>query len=184
MAEDADLLALGTRAGLPDALQILREAFPRMEWQGHENFGELVQFWMERHVMFRQIVAALREDAQARDGGALAPDAHARRLMRLGGLLIRDLHMHHNVEDHHYFPQLIGLVPALDSGFDLLEADHAAIDPMLEQLTGDMNAILKGSGSAAELEAALARFETLLDRHLTDEEDLIVPVILKSGFTG
>lgn len=178
-----DQLALGTRAALPDALRVLVEAFPRAEWTNHPNFGELVRFWMDRHLMFRRITAALHEDALAVQAGTLDPRAHANRLSRYGGLLVNELHGHHQIEDHHYFPQLIGLAPEVDRAFDLLETDHDAIDPMLHDLGGEMNAVLQG-GAVGQFDAALLRFETLLDRHLTDEEEIVVPVILKSGFTG
>ncbi len=183
MADPEDPLALGTRAALPDALRVLAEAFPRADWANHPNFGELVQFWMDRHVMFRRITTALHEDALAALAGTLDPRAHANRLSRFGGLLVNELHGHHQIEDHHYFPQLIGLAPEVDSAFDLLETDHEAIDPMLHHLTGEMNAVLQG-GPIGQFDAALLRFETLLNRHLTDEEEIVVPVILKSGFTG
>jgi hypothetical protein len=52
-------------------------------------------------------------------------------------------------------------------------------------LADDTNAMLRAimSGQAALTEAGvlrdrLAGFATFLDRHLTDEEDLVVPVIL------
>ena len=177
------MLALDTRAGLPDALRVLAEAFPRDGWEGHENFGELVRFWMDRHLMFRRITQALHEDALAAQAGTLDPRSHANRLSRYGGLLVNELHGHHQIEDHHYFPQLIGLAPEVDRAFDLLETDHEAIDPMLHDLAGEMNAVLQG-GSVAQFDAALLQFEALLNRHLTDEEDIVVPVILKSGFRG
>ncbi len=59
-----DALRLEVRAGLPEALRVLVTAYPRAEWQGHENFGQLVQFWMQRHMMFRELTGVLREDAQ------------------------------------------------------------------------------------------------------------------------
>ena len=177
-------LALGTRTGLPDALRVLVESYPREGWQGHENFGELVRFWMDRHLMFRKITQALHDDALAVQAGDLDPRSHGNRLVRYGGMLVNELHNHHQIEDHHYFPQLIGLVPEIDRAFDLLETDHEAIDPMLHTLAGEMNAGLREGGSVGQLDEALLRFETLLDRHLTDEEEVVVPVILKSGFVG
>ena len=42
-------LNLETRDGLPEALRVLLEAFPREVWEGHENFGQLVRFWLDRH---------------------------------------------------------------------------------------------------------------------------------------
>ena len=179
-----DPLALDTRTGLPDALRVLVQAFPRADWDNHANFGELVRFWLDRHLMFRRILTALHEDALACDAGEMDPRTHGNRLVRYGGMLINELHNHHQIEDHHYFPQLIGLVPEIDRAFDLLETDHETIDPMLHSLAGEMNAVLREGGSPAQLDAALLRFETLLDRHLTDEEEIVVPVILRSGFAG
>ena len=114
----------------------------------------------------------------------LVTAAHAPRLSRLGGMLLNELHMHHQVEDFHYFPKLSGLAPEIGHGFDLLEADHQLIDPMLHDLARAMNGVLQGQGAVTALEAELVRFERLLERHLTDEEDLVVPVILKTGFQG
>jgi hypothetical protein len=73
----------------------------------------------------------------------------------------------------------------LERGFELLDADHHALDGHIHGLAGAANAFLQSVGQpgerdrAGELNAALAGFETFLDRHLVDEEDLIVPVILK-----
>lgn len=178
------LLALDRRSGLPEALRVLAEAFPRADWEAHANFGELVRFWMDRHLMFRRILAALHDDALALEAGQLDPQRHGARLVRYGGLLVNELHHHHQIEDHHYFPQLVGLVPEIDRAFDLLETDHEAIDPMLHDLAGQMNAVLREGGPVGALDEALMRFERLLDRHLTDEEEIVVPVILKSGFVG
>ncbi|MBB97890.1 MAG: dihydrodipicolinate reductase [Rhodobacteraceae bacterium] len=177
-------LALDRRDGLPDALRVLEEAFPKAQWAQHPNFGELVRFWMDRHNMFRQITAALHDDAQAVMAQQMDPRSHGARLVRYGGLLVNELHNHHQIEDHHYFPQLVGLVPEIDRAFDLLETDHESIDPMLHDLTAEMNAVLQGGGPVGRFDEALLAFDRLLDRHLTDEEEIIVPVILKSGFTG
>ncbi|MCR9124748.1 MAG: hemerythrin domain-containing protein [Rhodobacteraceae bacterium] len=176
-------LMLDQRAGLPDALRVLAETYPRDTWQGHGNFGQMVQFWMERHMMFRQLIDLLVQDARSALDGQLSADRHAPRLARFGGTFLNELHAHHSIEDHHYFPRLMQLDPRIARGFDLLEADHHAIDPMLHDLAGAANAVLQG-GPPDGLHHALERFSGLLDRHLTDEEDLVVPVILHSGFDG
>jgi hypothetical protein len=64
MTDLPDALALNRRAGLPDALRVLVEAYPRTTWEQHPNFGEMVQFWMQRHAMFRQLTFVLRADAE------------------------------------------------------------------------------------------------------------------------
>lgn len=182
MTLDPDL-ALTRRAGLPDALRVLAEAYPRAAWEGHENFGEMVRFWMQRHAMFRELIGVLRNDSESLADGAMDFKAYAPRLQRYGGMFLNELHMHHNIEDQHYFPQLIKLDARLEQGFELLEADHAAIDPMLHSMAEAANAVLQG-GEAGVLRDRITGFGDLLERHLTDEEELVVPVILHSGFRG
>lgn len=183
-----DDLALDSRAGLPDALRVLCADFPREGWQAHPHFSQMVQFWIERHLIFRKLADILIEDAQAFLDRSMDPDRYAGRLSRFGGILFGDLHAHHRIEDAHFFPRLRGLEPRIDTGFDLLESDHQAIDPMLELFAGDANAALAAwddgaalIGAAGAVEARVQALKALLARHLEDEEDLIVPVILKSG---
>ncbi|MDJ0821162.1 MAG: hemerythrin domain-containing protein [Paracoccaceae bacterium] len=177
-------LDLTSRKGLPEALRVLLAEFPRPDWEAHANFTGLVQFWMERHVMFRRLTEALREDAEAAVDGRLDPVQHGARLGRLGSMLVQQLHGHHQIEDHHYFPQLIGMERRLSRGFDVLDKDHHALDGLLGRFTEKANAVLQGQGEAGVFHAELVSFEGLLHRHLEDEEDLIVPVLLKHGTGG
>lgn len=177
-------LDLTKRQGLPDALRVLAEAYPRADWQAHANFGDMVQFWMQRHAMFRQLVDLLRGDARALISNDLSFEDYAPRLSHYGGTLLNELHSHHNIEDHHYFPRLITLDPRLERGFDLLEKDHAAMDGLLHGFATGANAVLRSEGDVGAFYDQIEAFAGLLERHLTDEEDIIVPVILHSGFTG
>lgn len=179
-----DDLALGAREGLPEALRTLYDEFPRGTWEGHGNFAGLVQFWMERHDLFRKLSAVLREDAEGLIDGRIEARQQAARLGRYGGLLVNELHGHHQIEDHHYFPALSGLEPRLLRGFSLLDADHHAMDGLLDRFVRSANAVIEGRGEAGPFREELVSFEGMLERHLTDEEDLIVPVILKHGAGG
>lgn len=178
-----DALSLDTRNGLPDALRALVEEFPRTGWQQHPNFNGMVQFWLERHMMFRRILEAMETDVQALQDGRMNFQGYAPRLSRYGGLLLNELHNHHHIEDHHYFPRLVKLDARAEKGFDLLEADHGAMDGLLHGMAEAANAVLQG-GEAGVFADRLDAFGGLLNRHLEDEEDIIVPVILKSGFDG
>lgn len=182
--------ALDARDALPDALAVLLADYPRAGWEADPGFDGLVRFWLDRHLMFRRLLDMLRNEAEARVDRAMDPAHYAQRLGRLGGMFVQELHGHHMIEDHHYFPVLATRDARIERGFELLDADHHAIDALLNRFTESANGVLRAPDDAAGREAtteflqAVGRAETLLDRHLTDEEELIVPVILKYGTAG
>lgn len=187
---DAQTLALAERDGLPEALKVLLAEYPRAAWEAHPQFSGLVQFWLDRHLMFRRLLEHLRVDAEARLDQSLSHEAYAPRLSRFGSMLVGQLHGHHQIEDQHYFPQLRVLDARLERGFDMLDRDHQALDGLLDRFADSANAVLRAEEDVAARDAAgvfhrdLAGFAALIDRHLSDEEDLIVPVILKNGPAG
>ena len=143
----------------------------------------MVAFWLDRHLMFRRLLGTLEDDTQAFVSRDTQFSTYAPRLSRLGGMLINELHGHHHIEDAHYFPMLARLDPGVEHGFDLLEADHLAIDPLLSDFAAAANSVLQ-RGEAGPLTDQIGVLSRLLDRHLCDEEDIVVPTILKFGFKG
>lgn len=186
----AENVQLAQRDGLPDALRVLLETHPRSRWESAVGFDGLIRFWLDRHLMFRNVLASLQEDAEARLDRKMEDQTFRTRLSRLGGLFLNELHMHHSIEDHHYFPVLSQRDPRLTRGFEILDADHHALDAWLNGFQTAANAALQADGDGAGREAVapllgeLGRMTRLLDRHLTDEEELIVPVILEYGTDG
>ncbi len=182
---EKDPLALDIRTGLPDALRVLLDEYPRDIWTSHRHFDGLTRFWLERHLGFRQLMGELQRQTRLfldRPGDARR---QAQQTAQLAGALIDHLHGHHQIEDLHYFPVLSAAETRLERGFEILDADHHALDAQLQGLAEGTNAYLRalveGAGShdaAGAFEARLQGFERLLDRHLVDEEDLVVPVIL------
>ena len=180
MAHDLDL---DTRPGLPPALRVLVEELPRAGWEAHPNFRPLAEFWMERHIAFRRLLAMLTQQAEARLDDRIDGAALSAQVARLGGALVGGLEEHHTVEDHHYFPMMTRMEPRVARGFAMLDADHDALHGWLATLTNSAEAAMRAqdSDTVGRLHTDLGRFAPLLDRHLTDEEDLVVPVILKTG---
>lgn len=183
-----DDLALAARTGLPDALRVLADAYPRNGWTDDPGFDDLIQFWLDRHIMFRRLLADMQTRTQNLLDRSLDPDRFAAILSRYGGMFVNGLHEHHTIEDTYYFPKLMGHDARLQRGFDMLETDHHAIDPMLADFVTAANAILTQTDgrdqlqdNAGDLHRILGHMDRMLDRHLLDEEDLIVPVILKFG---
>ena len=184
-------LTLGERAGLPDEVAVLRARFPAAGWRGHANFGQLAAFWLQVHASLRQegaevvrLVEALR--ARQLEGAAFAPLFVA----RLNGFL-GHLDGHHRIEDQAYFPKFRQLDPRLVVGFDLLEADHQAIHAQLEESVTHARALLVALGTAGAdhrlaadaFSGKVERLVALLDQHLSDEEELVIPALLEHGET-
>ncbi|SIO31735.1 Hemerythrin HHE cation binding domain-containing protein [Rhodovulum sp. ES.010] len=183
MAEDVDL---ETRTGLPDALTELVREHPRDLWQSHAAFDGLTRFWLDRHILFRRLLAQIQEETQAMLDRRVDPDRATRRVARSAQLVLSELHAHHRIEDSAYFPRLETLEPRLTRGFYILDHDHHALDGHLTRLAETTNRLIRAEpiarhARAGDLVGAVSGFERLLDRHLVDEEELVVPILLKHG---
>lgn len=180
-------LRLDTRQGLPDHLRILADRYPREMWQGHANFNEMTAFWLERHLMFRQILDKLTADTEGFLDGTAGP-RYGAELSRYAGFFLNQLHGHHTIEDQHYFPQFNALDKRMDQAFALLDADHHALDAHIHDFGARTNAVLgalqqdgDARAFAGQLHDAQRAFHGFLDRHLMDEEEIIVPIVLEYG---
>jgi iron-sulfur cluster repair protein YtfE (RIC family) len=181
-----DPLDLDRRTGLPDALRILAEKYPREIWETHPEFNALTRFWLDRHLMFRRLQGMLIAETETYLDRTADPARYAANLSGLAGTFLNELHGHHGIEDAHYFPLLASRDARLTSGFELLDSDHHALDAGLHGLADRTNAVLRSPAAvpAEALRVDLVRFEALLDRHLIDEEELVVPMILEYAGAG
>jgi hemerythrin-like domain-containing protein len=182
-------LALARRSGWPDDLCVLLKRYPREQWQGHANLGEMARFWLSRHDMFRELSGMLRQiDTDFREGRLPPADFPQLFVPRLQ-FLLSQLGVHHQIEDYHYFPIFRAADRRLARGFDVLEADHHAIHADMAATAEAANALLRALAADADAlracgDAYAVASATLLQgltRHLDDEEDLIVPLILDRG---
>lgn len=71
----------------------------------------------------------------------------------------------------------------LERGFDLFERDHVAIYGSLKVLAQDANAVMP-DGAVVVVHHRFPGIEIWVNRHPTDEADIVVPVVLHSGFRG
>lgn len=173
---------LASRDRLPPDLVTLLADWPRARWSDVPGFEGLSSFWLDRHLGFRDLMSGLRLDAEHMSGGRIDPQRWQGRLLRGGEQLVQGLIGHHQIEDASYFPAMVKLEPRLARGFDLLDADHHALDALLDGFVTSANAALQSNDpreASLAFHASLAPFEAQLIRHLEDEEDLIIPVILK-----
>jgi hypothetical protein len=180
---------LEQRFGLPDDLYFLLQRYPREEWRGHANIGGMASGWLQRHDMFRDLGGMLTSViGDYREGKLQAPQFAQFFAPRLN-FFLGELDAHHNVEDHHYFPVFANAEKRLKPGFDILDADHHIIHEALARNAEAANAFLRALQQDADKQRFAAdsyanensRLVAMLTRHLADEEDLIIPLMLDRG---
>ena len=177
---------------MPSEMQILLAEYPRETWQSHPGFREKTEGWLSAHQMFKRVVASISKDTQEYIEQIKDPQEFAQRLSYRGSVLIGNLHGHHSWEDHSYFPELSAADSRFDVGLKILEKDHATLNDVLEAFANEANRVLKlmpehdtvARGEAGKLHTATTTIEALLQRHLGDEEELAVPIILHHRLGG
>lgn len=184
-------LTLENRDGLPDALRVLIDEYPREGWEKDPGFNGLIQFWLDRHLMFRRLLTEMRSGTESVIDRKISNDKFSAMVSRYGGMFVNGLHEHHTIEDTYYFPKLSQYDKRISRGFDILDKDHHALDVHLGSFVENANALIARRDDAAAMHEAAGAFhsqlsglEGFINRHLLDEEDLIVPVILRYGAAG
>ena len=161
------------------------ERHPRTSWRKDPTHG--ARFWLEIHDGFRResdgLVALLDEHRSGRRAAAQLAVVSA---PRLKGLIAR-LHDHHTIEEFEYFPAFRALEPKLAPAFDALETDHERLQRHVDAAAAALAELLAAVSSDAGEMPGLAdhyasragELSRTLARHLDDEEDLIIPLLLE-----
>jgi hypothetical protein len=180
-------LDLTSRHGWPEELQFLLKQHPRETWPGHVNLGRLVRFWLDIHNGFRGYATMLKDSAGEFREGLVTPVRFRAEFAPRLQVFLSHLEGHHQIEDFQFFPLFSAAEPRLIRGFEVLETDHGVIHAEMDRLVETANGFLQtpaGDGDKMRYAGdAFAdsgdRLIRILDRHLGDEEDLIVPLILE-----
>ena len=192
MSQTAISSDLESRAGLSEDLRFLVAKYPREDWKGHANIHGMAGMWLQRHDMFRELGGLLSGAiGDYREGRTMAPE-FARFFAPRLNFFLGQLDGHHNVEDQHYFPAFAKAETRLKRGFDILDGDHHHIHEALERNAGTANDFIRALQESEDRQRFAAdayadengRLVAMLTRHLADEEDLIIPLILDRGDRG
>lgn len=183
---------LFTRTGLPEDLRALVARYPRETWDDGQPIGTTGRFWLDRHGMFRELGGSIADGARSLREGEVGAEAFAGWLVPRLNMFLGELEGHHNVEDHHYFPAFAAAEPKLKHGFELLDCDHHLIHDLLEENAAAGNAFLSAIRQGGDpLKRAceaysidIARLMSGLTRHLDDEEDIVIPMLIERGEGG
>jgi len=160
---------------------------PRASWR--KDPSPAARFWLEIHDGFRResdgLVALLDEHRGQRAAAELAVISGR----RLESMIAR-LHGHHEIEDFEYFPAFRALEPKLATGLDVLASDHSRLQRLVDEALGARSELLAAvaNGDAAATPWAIDRYASrtgelcrALARHLDDEEELVIPLLLGRG---
>lgn len=179
-------LDLETRLGWPEELLVLLRQYPREVWPNHPNLGELAHFWLNIHAGFRAYAATLKDSAGDFREGLVTPERFRAEFAPRLRVFLSHLEGHHQIEDFQFFPRFGAAEPRLLRGFEVLETDHEAIHGAMERLVVNANAFMQAPSTDVDrmryagddFVGSGERLIAMLGRHLDDEEDLIVPLIL------
>ena len=177
---------------MPGEMQLLLRQYPRESWDAHPGFKEKTRHWLGAHQMFRRLAQQVRLDAENYLGQGVEAEDYAGRLSYYGNALVGNLHGHHGWEDRVYFPELSAADPRFDAGLEVLEKDHADLDQVLDDFTRVANRAIKlihldeaqAHDEVGRLQETAEVIEAFLERHLSDEEELAVPIILHHRLRG
>lgn len=182
-------LNLLVRNGLPEDQLFLAETYPKRDWDRHRAVAGLARTWLTIHDSFRGKLSSIDIALTSVLEQKRAAEEILPRFQSDMRNLLSHLDQHHHIEDHHYFPQFQMLEPRLVRGFELMDADHHVIAESIFRLSSASRAFIDHVATTApersEIERAVqhlhevvAVFDRHMHRHLDDEEDLVIPLVI------
>jgi hemerythrin-like domain-containing protein len=188
MSVDPNIMThhVAMRDGLPAVIRptLLEES--QQDWQAHPRFAGKARFFMNIH---RQLlngadwVAATTETLLDVPDDDLVDQIDTLQLGQRAAHLLQFAHGHHEIEDHGYFPQFIRLYPNLEQAMTLLDGDHQVLDETLGGIETSLATTLQtpNRDTLAGLQRNAAVLRKIMHRHITDEEEVIIPIFLRHG---
>lgn len=148
----------------------------------------LAQFWIDKHDDFRGQCEALQKAADEYQEQPDDPEGFAGHIVPRTRFLLSLLHGHHQVEDFHYFPAFRAADPRLERGFDALAKDHEQLHESGFTVMDALNAFLAEIQNDGAIDSQRRAADACIEandllcrrvvRHLDDEEDLVIPLML------
>ena len=168
----------------------LYDEYPRATWEDAASNHSTVRFLLARHRGFRNRLQQITESTRNVLDSKLSPPAFCISLAQELHYFIPQLEGHHQAESQRLYPRLIQFHPAAQAKFQALENDHQAIDTLLAQIARVPEDLMNDAPTqgifftkAKAFASLLSDFESSLVRHLEDEEDLVVPILLKMNIS-
>ena len=176
---------VATRDGLPSAIRPTLLEQTKSDWKNHPRFAGKASFFMKIH---RQLLdgadwlATTSEQLLDTPPSELSGQINTAGLVSHAEHLLQFAHRHHEIEDHGYFPQFIRLYPQLEHAMGLLDGDHQVLDKALNGVEVAIATLQQPNRDAiAGLYRNASALKKIMHRHITDEEEVIIPIFLRHG---
>ncbi|WP_348549361.1 hemerythrin domain-containing protein [Psychrobacter sp. KFRI-CH2-11] len=187
-ALDDDLFAPSPRhpeSRLEAEWLFLFNKLPPDQWFG-ADYAYKTSGWLKVHTNIRKRQRILTQISEGYQSGEYDWAKYRSQLLKRINMHILKLHQHHGVEDEGFFPEFIRMYPQLQAGFEILGRDHVRLDALLDKLQLQNDTLTRSEVEdkelAAQLHQTLVDATDLLSQHLTDEEDLVIPILgLRQG---
>ena len=182
-ALDDDLFSLAPRhpdSRLKADWLFLYNKLPPDKWFG-ADYAYKTSGWLKVHTNIRKRQRILVQISEAYISGEFDWSEYRSQILKRINMHVLKLHQHHGVEDDGFFPEFVSMYPKLAPAFEILGHDHEYLNELLDklQIQNDMLARseVEDKALAEELHKTLVAVTDLLSQHLTDEEDLVIPIL-------
>ena len=187
-ALDDDLFSLSPRhpdSRLESDWLFLYNKLPPDQWFA-ADYAYKTSGWLKVHTNIRKRQRILMQISDAYQNGDLDWAEYRSQILKRINMHILKLHQHHGVEDEGFFPDFISIYPKLVPAFEILGHDHEYLNSLLDTLQLQNDKLARSAAEdkslAKELHDTLVAVTDLLQQHLTDEEDLVIPILgLRQG---
>ncbi|MGM8910150.1 hemerythrin domain-containing protein [Psychrobacter sp. 1U1] len=185
---DEDLFSLSPRhpdSRLEADWLFLFNKLPPDQWFS-ADYAYKTSGWLKVHTNIRKRQRILTQISEGYQSGEYDWSEYRSQILKRINMHVLKLHQHHGVEDEGFFPKFIRMYPQLQAGFEILGRDHVRLDALLDKLQVQNDTLARSEVEdkvlAEQLHQTLVDATDLLSQHLTDEEDLVIPILgLRQG---
>jgi hemerythrin-like domain-containing protein len=185
---DDDLFSLAPRhpdSRLETDWLFLYNKLPPDQWFG-ADYAYKTSGWLKVHTNIRKRQRILVQISEAYISGEFDWSEYRSQILKRINMHVLKLHQHHGVEDDGFFPEFVSMYPKLAPAFEILGHDHEYLNELLDKLQIQNDQLARSEvedkALAEELHKTLVAVTDLLQQHLTDEEDLVIPIlVLRQG---
>ena len=163
----------------------LYNKLPPDQWFG-ADYAYKTSGWLKVHTNIRKRQRILTQISDAYISGEFDWSEYRSQILKRINMHVLKLHQHHGVEDEGFFPEFVSMYPKLAPAFEILGHDHEYLNELLYKLQIQNDQLarneIEDKALAEELHDTLVKVTDLLQQHLTDEEDLVIPILgLRQG---